>query len=339
MARNAEKAATELSRWYQYKLEKEGKTQFKVRPYLATECHDLKEANSWRREIIQEISMHVTSIQNAQLGEFRLRDLNDHINKLLREKGHWEDRIKELGGADYKKTAPKMLTRDGKEVPGNKGYRYFGAARDLPGVRELFDVKKPEEVKKNRAELMKFVDADYFGYRDEDDGIILSLEKDVEEKARRDHIEQWRTQLITKNLQAAADESKPCEDHMDDGEAEAKKIEYSEFKTGEGIRPAVAHIEVPTQFQVQEAILLRKKRELMARYASDAMTQDNTTREALKLPPLQSAQKPSEIPEAKKSKIDPSTDNTGEQSVPESTENGQEVESTEAPAETVAVET
>ena len=31
----------------------------------------------------------------------RLRDLNDEINKLLREKGHWERRIKELGGPDY----------------------------------------------------------------------------------------------------------------------------------------------------------------------------------------------------------------------------------------------
>ena len=37
----------------------------------------------------------------AGLGEFRIRDLNDEINKLLREKRHWEDRIKELGGPDY----------------------------------------------------------------------------------------------------------------------------------------------------------------------------------------------------------------------------------------------
>ena len=41
-------------------------------------------------------------ILSAGLGEFKLRDLNDEINKLLREKGHWEDRIKELGGPDYK---------------------------------------------------------------------------------------------------------------------------------------------------------------------------------------------------------------------------------------------
>lgn len=37
----------------------------------------------------------------AGLGEFRIRDLNDHINKLLREKGHWQDRIVELGGTNY----------------------------------------------------------------------------------------------------------------------------------------------------------------------------------------------------------------------------------------------
>ena len=41
------------------------------------------------------------SILPAGLGEFRIRDLNDEINKLLREKRHWEDRILELGGPDY----------------------------------------------------------------------------------------------------------------------------------------------------------------------------------------------------------------------------------------------
>ena len=33
----------------------------------------------------------------------RIRDLNDEINKLIREKGHWEVRIVELGGPDYAK--------------------------------------------------------------------------------------------------------------------------------------------------------------------------------------------------------------------------------------------
>lgn len=35
-----------------------------------------------------------------------------------------------------------MLDHEGKEVPGNRGYKYFGAAKDLPGVRELFEIER-----------------------------------------------------------------------------------------------------------------------------------------------------------------------------------------------------
>lgn len=35
-----------------------------------------------------------------------------------------------------------MLDHEGKEVPGNRGYKYFGAAKDLPGVRELFETER-----------------------------------------------------------------------------------------------------------------------------------------------------------------------------------------------------
>lgn len=36
--------------------------------------------------------------------------------------------------------------------------------------------------RKTRGELAKFVDADYYGYRDEDDGIIVPLEQEEEKK-------------------------------------------------------------------------------------------------------------------------------------------------------------
>jgi pre-mRNA-splicing factor ISY1 len=80
----------------------------------------------------------------AGLGEARIRDLNDEINKSFREKSHWERQIKALGGPDYAATAPKVVDGDGREVPGSGGYRYFGAAKDLPGVRELFAVAAPK---------------------------------------------------------------------------------------------------------------------------------------------------------------------------------------------------
>jgi len=35
----------------------------------------------------------------------------------------------------------RVTDADGKAAIGTDGYFYFGAARELPGVRELFDVK------------------------------------------------------------------------------------------------------------------------------------------------------------------------------------------------------
>uniref|UniRef100_A0A1Y1M2B9 Pre-mRNA-splicing factor ISY1 n=1 Tax=Photinus pyralis TaxID=7054 RepID=A0A1Y1M2B9_PHOPY len=176
MARNAEKAMTTLARWRAAQLGESDKHK-KRRPYLATECKNLYACEKWRMQIIREIAKKVAQIQNAGLGEFRIRDLNDEINKLLREKRHWEVQIKDLGGPDYQRVGPKMLDHEGKEVPGNKGYKYFGAAKELPGVRELFEQEPPLPPRKTRAELMKDIDADYYGYRDDDDGILIPLEQ------------------------------------------------------------------------------------------------------------------------------------------------------------------
>uniref|UniRef100_A0A804PRT0 Uncharacterized protein n=1 Tax=Zea mays TaxID=4577 RepID=A0A804PRT0_MAIZE len=82
------------------------------RPYLASECRDLADAERWRSEILREIGAKVAEIQNEGLGEHRLRDLNDEINKLLRERGHWERRIVELSGRDYSRSSNAPLITD-----------------------------------------------------------------------------------------------------------------------------------------------------------------------------------------------------------------------------------
>ena len=73
----------------------------------------------------------------ATLGEHRIRELNDEINKISRQKHYWEIRIRELGGSEYK-SRNQYYEVDGKELPGAPGYKYYGAAKELPGVRELF---------------------------------------------------------------------------------------------------------------------------------------------------------------------------------------------------------
>ncbi|KAI8089378.1 Isy1-like splicing factor [Halteromyces radiatus] len=180
MARNEEKAQSMLYRFREAQAAELGKiTKKQKRPALATSVDNVGECERWRRDIMREISRGVSKIQDSTLSDYQVRDLNDYINKMMREKYHWEKRIRELGGPNYS-VAPKMLDNEGKEVPGARGYKYFGRARDLPGVRELFEQEASGPVQRSRTELYKNIDADYYGYRDEEDGILLESEKEYE---------------------------------------------------------------------------------------------------------------------------------------------------------------
>ena len=67
-------------------------------------------------------------LRTAGLTDYEVRDLNDEINKLLREKRHWENQIIALGGANYRRNVA-MLDDDGREVPGTKGYKCANQSR------------------------------------------------------------------------------------------------------------------------------------------------------------------------------------------------------------------
>ncbi|KIY44803.1 Isy1-like splicing factor [Fistulina hepatica ATCC 64428] len=155
------------------------------RPRMASACKSLRECERWRGDILREISRKVSKIQDAGLTDYEVRDLNDEINKLLREKRHWENQIVALGGANYRRNVA-MLDDDGKEVPGTKGYKYFGRAKDLPGVRELFQSKKKEEEEENiaLAYYRKFMNQgpSYYGDMDEADAQLLEFERAAEQE-------------------------------------------------------------------------------------------------------------------------------------------------------------
>merc|ERR1719272_1291503 len=97
----------------------------KKRPKIAMEVTSVKECEIWRGEIVRGVSKKIAEIQNAALGEHRLRDLNDEINKDLREKGHWEEQIKVLGGPDYKAQKAGAEAVMGAELASHTGYKYF----------------------------------------------------------------------------------------------------------------------------------------------------------------------------------------------------------------------
>merc|ERR1712088_302652 len=130
---------------------------------------------------------------------------------------------------------------EGKEVPGNRGYKYFGAARDLPGVRELFESDAPKEVKKTRAELMKDVDAQYYGFRDDDDGLLVPLELAAEKEAVAALVKEW------KGTKEGADDDDDIDIYMRE-----RKDEEEELREA-----------------MEAALLRRKKQELLEMYAID----------------------------------------------------------------------
>mmetsp|Transcript_17717 Transcript_17717/g.53276 ORF Transcript_17717/g.53276 Transcript_17717/m.53276 type:complete len:273 (-) Transcript_17717:1274-2092(-) len=258
MARDAEKAQSTLNRLLQAKQD-EARGPAAKRPYLATECHDLVEADKWRGQVIRDIGRQVMAIQNAGLGEHKLRDLNDEINKLIREKGHWERRIVELGGPDYAKSAPKVQDSEGKEIKDGVtgrggGYRYFGAAKQLPGVRELFEKEPPRKVRRTRHDMYKFIDADYYGFRDEEDGVLAAVEGPAEEKMRAEAIADWERKAAERDAEYSKVAGGVAEG--DDPDAE----------------PAfMAYVPLPEQQEIEARVLTKKKADLMAQYASESL--------------------------------------------------------------------
>jgi len=281
MARNQEKAMSMLSRWYAYQKDLHNPGGPDRRPYLATECHSLQEAEKWRHQIIKEIARKVSQIQNAGLGEFRIRDLNDEINKLLREKGHWQDRIVDLGGPNYHKVGPKMLDHEGKELPGNRGYKYFGAAKDLPGVRELFEEEPAKANRKTRADLMKDIDAYYYGYIDDEDGILVPLEVEAEKKAREFAVEEWKLKKETGEIDRELEE----EEQKEREEEEKKKIRDNlsdEEEEGDSeTKNNLSHIPVPSQKDMELELLRKKKMELLIKYTSNELQKSSETAKTL----------------------------------------------------------
>lgn len=191
MARNQEKAQSMLFRFREAQASSLGLGSSKNlrRPRLASSVTSLKECEKWRGEVLREISRKVSKIQDFGLTDYEVRDLNDEINKLLREKYHWENQILALGGANYKRGVPSMLDDSGREVRGTRGYKYFGRAKDLPGVKELFEraAQEQDDEQQQDARLEKFrrfqdLPAEYYGDHDEDDGVLLAQEQQHEEE-------------------------------------------------------------------------------------------------------------------------------------------------------------
>ena len=264
-----EKAQAMLNRWWKMKRMLYQKPQHE-RPGNSKNCNSISKCDRWRQDIIKEICDKVSEIQNAGLGEFKIRALNDEINKLLNEKRHWDRRIKELGGPDYAKLEKKLYDRDGVELPGSGGYKYFGAAKDLPGVRDLFYREPPTAPSKNINELYKRIDYSYYGFgidmvtdsiTGETEDELIALERQLEERETEEQTNRWLKDNYEEVMKKA-----PEVEHLtyDQTIAKLKKGELNIFSAEmeEESDQEEKHIHEMEQ-QKQQDMLERMKRELI----------------------------------------------------------------------------
>ena len=291
MARPEEKAQAMLNKWVRMRDESDPNSTLSrslrshaKRPHLASQCEHRSDAEKYRNQIIREISEGVRKIQNVGLGEHAIRDLNDGINKLIREKYHWNRRIKELGGKDYNREERKAMVMaeqeggggdgeaaaQGLSLKGSGGYRYFGAAKDLPGVRELFARHAAKVTKRKRGDVYKYITPDYYGLRDEEDGVLLELERGLAKeghKKLKECREMYHDDAEVKQHQ-----------HQQQGQgqnASSQNIEL--YATDESDKDSDnsttlengidAHIAVPSQEVVAQVLLQKKKEALLSRFA------------------------------------------------------------------------
>ena len=241
-ARNSEKAQSMLFRFRESQaadlgIIDPGRTR---RPKRITEVDTVSTCETWRGQVVKEISRKVSRIQDPMLSDYQIRDLNDAINRLMREKHAWEIQIRNLGGPNYMRGAGRVYDEQGREVPGGgKGYKYFGRARELPGVKELFEAaaKKPAAKDKHdeTRDLRKHVDAAYYGYApDEEDEQLLEYEAEKERLALAN--------LLENGAQEPPDGWEPLPGD-----------------TGDGQQIWV----LPTMEQVQEELIERRRRKLL----------------------------------------------------------------------------
>ena len=139
-----------------------------------------------------------------------------------------------------------MAKDEGAEVEGMQGYRYFGAAKRLKGVAELLKPHEEPKEKINREELMKLTDADYYGYRDDDDGVLATLEAEEEVKARLLEIKGWEE----RNAGVQDMDESSSEDDVD-------SMDFSSV--------------VPSKEDMQQILLEKQKEEVLRNYLTPAL--------------------------------------------------------------------
>lgn len=174
-------------------------------------------------------------------------------------------------------------------------------------MKELFEKPSIQSKKRNRYELFRRIDMDYYGYRDEEDGILVPLETKAEAEALVEAEEEWERVRAAKEeakRRVASGEEASVRSTAEGGEegagAPGEGTEGGEVRAagggrekgsggrgaGVGERQFVAHVPLPDEKEIERMVLEKKKAELLSKYASEDLVKGE--QEAKKLLNIQS---------------------------------------------------
>jgi pre-mRNA-splicing factor ISY1 len=132
------------------------------------------------------------------------------------------------------------------------GYKYFGAARELPGVKELFEKNELEDKPRSRAELYEGIDTNYYGFHDDDDGKLAKLEQEAEIRARQVIIDEFNKSREFRKQKSSMD-----------GVVVDNALPSREEREG-----FIAHVDVPSLEEVENILVQKRKEELLKRLSA-----------------------------------------------------------------------
>lgn len=127
-------------------------------------------------------------------------------------------------------------------------------------MKELFARHAAKTAKRKRGNVYKYITPDYYGFRDEEDGVLLELEGKLREEGERE-LRECREEYRRQKQQKV--ESEGGTKGMGDEASGESSDESVLFGVG-GIAPEDA---VPSREAVGQALLEKKREELLGRFS------------------------------------------------------------------------
>ncbi|KAE8725433.1 26S protease regulatory subunit 7-like [Hibiscus syriacus] len=123
------------------------------------------------------------------------------------------------------------------------------------------------------------IDASYYGYRDEEGGVLARVEGPAEAKMRAEAEEEWRrVEEIRREARRGAKEvvsvGAAARELLFEEEEDVVEEERKERKDKE--REFVVHVPLPDEKEIERMIVERKKMELLSKYASEGLLEEQS---------------------------------------------------------------